>query len=125
MGFRQELEKRIEKKRAEINGLSTKLKEAEIYVQALEDTLKLLPRGGGDLIDTAASAPSPLREGSTIARAKDAIESAGRPLHISALLKAIGKPDDKDSRAALAGSIGAYVRKGEVFTRPAPNTFGV
>jgi hypothetical protein len=29
------------------------------------------------------------------------------------------------NRSALSGSIAAYVRKGEIFTRPAPNTFGL
>jgi len=46
-------------------------------------------------------------------------------MHITELLEAIGKPGDRMNRSALGGSIAAYVRKGEIFTRPAPNTFGL
>lgn len=125
MGFREELQKRIDKKRSEITALEGKLKEAQIYIQALEDTIKLIPRENEDGVVEPVSATSSLREGSMVARAKEELAKAGRPLHISELLTAIGKPTDKDNRTALAGSIGAYVRKGEFFTRPAPNTFGL
>ena len=50
---------------------------------------------------------------------------SGKPLHISDLLVALGKETDHDNRAALSGSLSAYVRKHEIFTRPAPNTFGL
>jgi hypothetical protein len=123
MGFREELQKRLEKKRSEISSLSGKLKEAEIYAQAIEDMLKLLPRDDG--APSEASADSALREGSNIARAKEALQKFGRPMQINELLSAMGKSPDKDTRAALAGSIGAYVRRGEIFTRPGPNTFGL
>src|ERR1019366_3476412 len=107
MGFREELQKRVEKKRSEISALAGKLKEAEIYAQALEDTLKLLPKEDGGVSE--APAEIPLREGSNIAKAKEAIQKAGKPMHITELLAALGKPADKDARAALAGSLGAYV----------------
>jgi len=123
MGFREELEKRLGKKRSEISTLAGKLKEAEIYAQALEDTLKMLPRADGTVSE--APADTALREGSNIARAKEALQRVGRPMQINDLLTAMGKSPDKDNRAALAGSIGAYVRRGEIFTRPAPNTFGL
>src|ERR1022692_2960152 len=123
MGFREELQKRVEKKRSEISALAGKLKEAEIYAQALEDTLKLLPKEDGGVSE--APAEIPLREGSNIAKAKEAIQKAGKPMHITELLAALGKPADKDARAALAGSLGAYVRRGEIFTRPGPNIFGL
>lgn len=122
MVFRDELQKRLEKKRNEINTLAGKLKEAQIYAQALEDTLKLLPKEDG-----ASEVPdeTTLREGSTISRAKEVLQKEGRPMHISELLMGLGKPADKEHRAALAGSLGAYVRRGDIFTRPRPNTFGL
>jgi hypothetical protein len=125
MGFREELERRIAKKRAEIITLTAKLRETQIYVEALEDTLRLVPNEGGGEVMEVATQGAPLREGSLVSRAKQALEQAGHPLHIADLLKAIDKPTDRDSRAALSGSLGAYVRRGEVFTRPAPNTFGL
>src|SRR5688572_13801905 len=124
MTFREELQKRIDKKRTEIATLTVRLKEAEIYAQALEDTLKLLPKENGDIPELPATSV-PLREGTAIFRAKEVLQEAGKPLHINELLSAMGKPSDRDNRTALAGSISAYVRRSEIFTRPAPNTFGL
>lgn len=126
MGFRQELRRRIEKKRGEIVTLEVKLREAQVYIQALEDTLKFAPLDDDDDEAPPPLAMKELREGSAIARAKEAIQKAGKPLHINDLLVALGgKSDDKDARSALSGSLAAYVRKNEIFTRPAPNTFGL
>lgn len=124
MGIRFELKKRIEKKRNEICTLEGKLKEAQVYIQALEDTLKMIPPDDDE--DTSPlTAMKELREGTAIARSQEAILKAGRPLHINELLVALGKPEDKDAKLALSGSLAAYVRKNEIFTRPAPNTFGL
>ena len=120
MAFRDELQKRIERKRSEIAALEKQLRDATIYAQALEDTLKLLPRDG-----RAISEATHMRTGSSVAKAKEALQKAGHPLHIVDLLKAIGRPDTRSNRIGLSGSIAAYVRKGDSFTRPAPNTFGL
>jgi hypothetical protein len=66
-----------------------------------------------------------LRPGTALAKAREAIKKAGHPLHVSEILKALGKPPDKKNRISLGGSLSGYVRKGEVFTRSAPNTFGL
>jgi hypothetical protein len=120
MGIRVEFQKRIDKKHQEIAELETKVREARVYVQALEDMMRLLPRE-----ELNGRAESTLRPGTAIGKARDAIKAAGHPLHITEILVAIGRPLDKGNRAAIGGSIAAYVRRGEVFTRPAPNTFGL
>ncbi len=48
MDIRKELDKKISKKREEIDSLQKDLETAKIYLQALEDTRKLLPRDGVD-----------------------------------------------------------------------------
>lgn len=58
-----------------------------------------------------------------MAKARDALLKEAKPLHIDDLLKAIGKT--KEHKASVSGSLGNYVRKNEIFTRPAPNTFGL
>lgn len=124
MGLREDLARRIEKKRAEIVELQIQVRLAEQYLQAMEDMLRLVPRdqsgsGGG-------VSPSPkLRPGSSLAKARDAILKAGRPLYVTELLGAIGKGTTRNDRAGLSGTLAAYVRRGEIFTRPAPNTFGL
>jgi hypothetical protein len=119
MGFRQELERRIKKKEQEISDLKTQMDKAEAYLQALTDSLRLLPKDGGQI------AESRLRPNSDLAKARDVLKKAGHPLHITNLLEGMGKPVNKSSRVSLSGSISAYARKGEIFTRPAPNTFGL
>ena len=121
MSVRTEIEKRIERKRRELVDLEQSMREARVYIQALEDTLKILPREGVN----DGSADSVLRPNSNVARARDAILRAGSPLHVSAILETLQKPPTKSARAAISGALGAYVRRGEIFTRPAPNTFGL
>jgi len=121
MGLREELQKRIERKQAEIHDYEVKIREANAYLQGLMDTLKLVPRDD----NSQTQATDTVRHGSKLAKARDAIKAAGKPLHITDILKAIGQTNIPKHRVSLAGSLAAYVRKGEVFTRPAPNTFGL
>lgn len=112
------IQDRIRKKDAEIQSLEERLRAARIYVQALRDVLDAIQRGGG-------TNDSVIRTGSAVAKAREAILKAGKPIHISDLLAATGKSVTKETRASLGSSLAAYVRRGEIFTRPAPNTFGL
>jgi hypothetical protein len=89
-------------------------------VLGLKDALKLLPRDtkAPDFVPTKI-----LRQGSEMYRVYEVLKAAGRPLQILEILSAIGK--DKSQRASLTGALGHYVRKGEIFTRPDPNVFGL
>jgi hypothetical protein len=120
MAFRDELQKKIERKRQEIADIESGLALAKTYLQALEDTMKMAPRE-----EARAEKAFALRAGSALADARDAILRAGKPLHIAELVRAIGKDDTKQNRVSLAGSLGTYAREGKVFTRPGPNVFGV
>lgn len=120
MSLRTELLKRIEKKQAEIREHEDRIREANAYLQGLQDTLKLIPKDEDEQAQDVT-----LRHGSNIAKARDALRTAGHPLHITDILKAIGQPTDKKRRIALGGSIASYARKNAVFTKTAPNTFGL
>lgn len=123
MEIRKEIERKIERKEKELRELeqetAIRLREGAAYIQALQESLKLLPKERSD------ESALVLRAGSAIAKARDAIRDAGTPLHVSELLKILGKPVTPASKAGLAGSLAWYVRKNEIFTRPAPNTFGL
>ncbi len=121
MGLRDDLIRRIDRKRQEIHELESQIRTAQSYLQALEDTLKMLPREGTN----DGQAGQYLRPHGTIAKARDAIRKAGHPLHVNELLQAVGKAVTRVNRSGLSGSLGAYVRRGEIFTRPAPNTYGL
>jgi len=119
MGAREKLEKRIEEKQSEVWNLRRQIRDAEVFIEALKEALHLLPKESVD------DGPITLRPGTNVDKARLALLAKGTPMHITELLKAVGKPDDNDSRAALSGSISAYVRKNQIFTRPAPNTFSL
>lgn len=120
MANRRKVEEKIKKKEQEIQYLEAKIHEARVYVQALQDVLKMFPK---DASGTDAGAI--LRPGSAVAKARELILKEGRALHISEILKGLGRELTRVNRAGLGGSISAYVRKGLIFTKEAPNTFGL
>jgi hypothetical protein len=120
MNERRKIEERLRKKEDEIRSLEVQIRDARIYMQALQDVLKILPRASER--DIASSA---LRPGSGVAKVREFILSKGEPAHILELLRALGKEPTREARASLSGSLAAYVRKGEIFTRPGPNIFGL
>jgi hypothetical protein len=122
MNERRKIEDRLRRKEQEIDVLRGQIREAEIYIQALQDVLKLLPR---ERDISSSQDGSSLRAGSSVARARDIILAKGTPVHVVEILRQMGSEITRATRAALGGSISAYVRKGEIFTRPAPNTFGL
>ena len=119
MDAREKLDKRIQEKREEVWQLKLKIRDAEVFIEALREALHLLPK------ETPGDLPITLRPGTNVDRVRLALIAKGDSMHITELLKVLGKPDDNERRAALSGSISAYVRKNHIFTRPAPNTFGL
>ena len=120
MNERRKIEERLRKKEEEIRTLEAQIRDARVYMQALLDVLKLLPRGPERSVPSSA-----LRPGSGVAKARECILRKGEPAHVLELLQALGKEPTREARASLSGSLAAYVRKGEIFTRPSPNTFGL
>jgi len=120
MRVRENFQKLISKKRQEVSELELQIREARAYIQALEDSMKLLPRDAA-----AGGVDHKLRPGSSLAKARDVIKATGAAMPIADILKAIGKPQDKKHRVSLAGTLSGYARDGKVFTKTAPNTFGL
>jgi hypothetical protein len=120
MNERRKIEERLRKKEEEIQELEARIRDARIYMQALQDVLKILPRS-----ERPGANGSALRPGSGMSMVRDHILKKGHPAHVTELLEALGRESTRENRASLSGSLAAYVRKGEVFTRPSPNTFGL
>jgi len=118
MGAKENILKLIDKKQAEIRELEGKVREATAYIQALQDSIKVLPR------DVSEEQPE-LRASSALAKTKELIENSGKPLHISEILKLLGRPADKKNRVSLSGTLSSYARTGRIFKKTAPNTFGL
>ena len=113
----QQLEEKIESIRAQLLNLGGEIREAEAALTAFQESLDFIPEGEG-------GTPK-LRAGTRLAKAREAIRAAGQPLHIMALLEAMGLEPSANNRASVAGSLSHYVRRGEIFTRPLANTFGL
>ena len=124
MDDRQKIQNRLRKKEQEVHALEERLRTARTYVQALQDVLKLLDGEKNNEAPVVAT-ESVLRPGSSVHKARMAILTSAAPMHINALIEAIGGDSSREGRISLASSLAAYVRKGEIFTRPAPNTFGL
>lgn len=119
MYLRRKLEAKVADQQRKIGELERGLAEARAYLAGLQDSLKLLPQEGGSMVTES------LREGSDLARVRDLLRKEGKPLHIDELLKRMGKEVSRNSKGGLGGSLGSYVRKGVIFTRPGPNLFGL
>lgn len=122
MGARENLQRLLDKKQQEIVMLEAQLDRAKIYIQALQDSMKVLPREAA--VDQPAK-QTIMRPGTTLAKVRAAILAAGKPLHINDIVVALGKTADKGAKVSVSSSIAWYVRRGQIFTRPLPNTFGL
>ena len=120
MSERKKIEDRLHKKELEILSLEDKIKTAKIYVQALRDILKML----GSEVSDDSDAEATLRSGSAVDQARRVILDRAVPVHIDDILVALGKEVTREAKSSLTSSLAAYVRRDEIFTRPAPNTFG-
>lgn len=121
MSDRSVIESRIKRKESEIQSLEKKLNAAKIYLQALRDIQGAIAND----VEKDGSSGTVLREGSAVALARDVILLLGAPVHIDGLITSLGKELSRETKASLTGSLAAYVRREEIFTRPAPNTYGL
>jgi len=124
MGLRESFQKLVEKKQEEIRDLEIQVREARAYVQALQDSVRLLPKEESKSLNPKGS-PATLRDGTNLARAREILLEARGPLHVNDILGKMGKPIDQASRVSLVGTLGSYSRKGKIFTRTGPNIFGL
>ena len=125
MSSRKQLQRLIEKEeqnivslQADITKLDNEIKLKRSYIQGLTDSLKYLPKA-----DTGGDAPVKLREGSDIAIARQVLLKAGKALHVTEILKLMGKEVSKNHKTSASGYLNAYARKGLFFRKTAPNTF--
>ena len=114
MSLVKKLEDKLKRKEQEIQVLEIKIGETKAYIQALTDTIKLLPKDKKESV----SVEDKLRPGSLVHKTWQFLMKSGKPIHINEILNAIGKTTNKKDKVALAGSLGWYVRRQEIFTRP-------
>jgi hypothetical protein len=121
MGLREQYQKIVDKKRAEIDGLRLQIVAAESYLTAMQDAIKLLPREpNGD-----APILVELRPGSKLAKAQDYLRVMCKSMRVDDILVALGEPVTQQNRVALSGSLGNYAKQGKVFQKTGKNEFGL
>lgn len=132
MALTDDLARRIKSKRQEIATLEqemaaieTKILSAKSYVQALDDALRLAERSGSSMTASGKDPSRGLRKGSLPAKAYPVLKRVRGTLYLTALLEGMNVPVTPKNKRALASSLSAYARRGEIFTRPEPNTFGL
>lgn len=132
MGLAGDIRKRMDRKRKELEELRSKrgtihsalretdaqIREVNAALAAYEEVLRLTPNDPDD----DKSEP---RSGSMVALAREALRKNGQPMHVGKLLEAMGKQPVHEQKVSLASSLSAYVRKGQIFTKPEANTFGL
>lgn len=119
MSAQREIEKKIRQKEEEIRELEQRLYQARAYADAMRESLRLITKAS-DL-----SMSDTIRAGSLVDQARAFLKRTGKAVHVDKILQGIGKENTKQNKVALSGSLGHYTRQGIIFTRPAPNTFGL
>ena len=120
MNTRKKIERMIEERTHEIEHYKIMIREAEIYLQALQDALNLLPH-----TETREEHVTDMRlqEGSYARKIYELLKKEKSPLHIKQILAKLQIPFNNKTRSSIVGSLGPYVRSGRIFIKTAPNTF--
>src|SRR5438067_5576659 len=98
MHIREQFQRLIDRKNQEIKGLELELAKARTYLEALQDSMKFLPK------DSNGSNETNLRPDTGLAKARDVLRKNGNPMHINEVLKALGLPVDSKHKLSLGGS---------------------
>lgn len=123
MGLRDDFLRKITKQQTLVAEIEVTLRIERATLATMQDMYKLLPKDGAASTDSSALAV--LRKGSGTSRAYEALKQRGIPMHVNDIANAIGKKPTREVTQGLASSMRAYVMKGEIFTKPAPNTYGL
>lgn len=116
---RRKTENKISQMVEKIQQLKADTLAAEAELKGMKEILKFLPKEGDKALKTT------LRVGSLAEKAYKALSKNKTSMHVSDLLLAIHRANNKKNRLSLSSVLAQYVRKVEIFSRPAPNTFGL
>lgn len=113
----------IEREKQEAQELQLTLSNKLSRISAFEEILKLIPDNG---IQTKSnSVERTLRYGGLPQKTQSLLSREGKPLHIKEILERLDLPLTKANYLALASSIGTYAKNQRIFSKTAPNTFGL
>lgn len=117
---KQELEAQRKQHLDQAAKLDSQIREIEISIQAYSDVL-----GIAGVSTAEPTGEGTIRPGTILEATRDVLRRVGHPLHVMEILGELGREKTPAKRNSLAGSLAAYVRRGEVFTREGGNIFGL
>jgi len=124
----------IKEKQALLAKLQAELDEAkallesgvqETHVTLRRGTSTQRPKGSRRLAAKPQKTGSIIKAKSSVGRARAILRKVGEPLHLDDIFSRINKGRKKVKRSTLVGNLSRYVKMGVVFSRTAPNTFGL
>jgi hypothetical protein len=111
----------IEPKRQRLAAIETRLREAAAILKG-EPIAKPKSRHGF----VGGKRAKPIQHGSSVWWTAKVLHMLGRPTHITQLLPRINRESGESFKAStLVSNLSRYVKFGDTFERPAPNTFGL
>jgi len=123
--FKRKLEAKITEECDARDKIKITITGAKARKSAFEETLKILPKNGAD------GAQRELRPNTELAKVRDVLLKAAKPLTLDEIIIGIGKSsddkrDDKSRKISLRGSLRGYAKDGKFFTiEEAADTFGL
>lgn len=123
MRSRDELQRKIDRKLQENKEMELKIMQNNAYIQGIQESLRFL--GKEPTGRSGERAKVQIKSGSAVAVIREILRKAGKPLHVNDILKEMGRPLTRNSKAAISGTLSPYVRDRNIFCRPAPNTFAL
>lgn len=131
MNPKADIEKRIDRKRAELATIINEIAEceskkraAEAVIQELQAILKSSFKDSDDSLK-GAEPEKELRKGSIVFKAREALRRQGEPTATNTLLMMIGLPETRENLRSLASQLSWYARKDQIFTKLDPHLFGL
>lgn len=115
--------KEIEAKEADIARLQGEIRDIKAYTEGMSQALRLSNKSTPK--PALSAKPFVLRSGSDMSKIRTILLAADEALHLDEILKLLGKGGDAKAKASLAGSLNTYANAGKVFSKTAPNTFGL
>lgn len=122
LSLRDKLETLIKKKEIEIGEYEGKIKEAKSYIQALQDSIRLLPKYDNEGNGTREVRIKP---GSNPDKVHELLKTKGHPLHIKEIVEGIGLEYNRISRSTIRSALSPYVKNGQLFKLVSPGTIGL
>lgn len=121
------VKKEIESNKIKLESLLNEVNLIKKYIEGLEfldNSSEYVQFENKPFVLEQNNLQSNLKEGSEIFKVQQIIKKNGAPLHVNEIMKALGS-SDKKKKISLTGSLSQYVRKGKVFTKVGPNTYGL